>query len=757
MNNSLSHWFRRAFLAGGAAVSAVFAAERITIVADPGKFGTIEQAAKAEAKVDWWDDALADDAACTESFAALELRQFLARALRVPETGIVLATPAQIPSEGRVFLLCSDTDSWMAKAFPAAAAADFAPSNRESFRIRDFVEVVRTVTVIKGHDRVGALYGVYAYLDKLGVKFFGLGEKGVVLPAVAPALTSAVNAAESPDYLTRGFWAFEKRGDPEFFAWMARNRLNFWTVAPGLDHHLLKKLGLTLTGGWHNVQFACLAPTAEYPYHHAKFGDDHKPVDPYATSAEFLGDANHDGKLSYYEAHPEWYCYKNGKRSEGLGPEYGDNYCTSNADATHEFAKHLVEHCINGEWREADMVNFWMLDNGKWCDCDNCRKQGIYSDRLMSVMDTLLKALQQARHDGRLKRRVQLVSLAYHETLPAPQKPLPADFDYEDCAMTFFPIERCYAHPFADPTCTEVNADLLAKYEGWTKGPGRNYTGSIFIGEYYNVSSLHALPLVFTKVMAADIPWYFKNGARHFHYMHTLTQNWGTWTLNQVLMARLLWNTHTNVDRLVTDYFGSYYPTTTATSRQFYDELEYVSANCKALKHYVWTAEGQYSLRSKLTNPKLPLFPLEHLRYEAYHPILNDAPDVVEIEAAVGRARVQLDRAIAGCRDETERARLAEDAARFAYGEATYQFFFHLVRTAMNHRENKKDVAAKEFAEVRVLAGKLRQMVEPVKYAGLHASSANGLEATQAEKIFDYYAKIYGGPLSNGSATEAKP
>jgi hypothetical protein len=375
----------------------------------------------------------------------------------------------------------------------------------------------------------------------------------------------------------------------------------------------------------------------------------------------------------------------------------------------------------------------------------------------MAVMDTLLKALQQARADGRLKRRVQLVSLAYHETLPAPKKPLPADFDYEDCAMTFFPIERCFAHPFADPTCTEINADLLAKYEGWTKGPGRNYTGSIFIGEYYNVSSLHSLPLVFTRVMAADIPWYFKNGARHFHYMHTLTQNWGTWTLTQLLMARLLWNTRANVDRLVEDYFASYYPTATAAARQFYDELEYVSANAKALKHYVWTADGQYTLRSKLTNPKVPMFPLEHLHYEAYHPILNDAPDVVEIEAGVARARTQLDRALAACRNETERARLAEDAERFVYGEATYQFYFHLVRTAMYHREGKKDLAAREFSAVRELAERLRAMVEPVKYAGLHASGSNGFEATQGDKAFDFYAKIYGGPLSGGPASVVKP
>jgi hypothetical protein len=35
-----------------------------------------------------------------------------------------------------------------------------------------------------------------------------------------------------------------------------------------------------------------------------------------------------------------------------------------------------------------------------------------------------------------------------------------------------------------------------------------------------------------SRIMAADIPWYYCTGARHFHYMHTPTRLWGTWRLN---------------------------------------------------------------------------------------------------------------------------------------------------------------------------------------------------------------------------------
>ena len=54
--------------------------------------------------------------------------------------------------------------------------------------------------------------------------------------------------------------------------------------------------------------------------------------------------------------------------------------------------------------------------------------------------------------------------------------------------------------------------------------------------------------------MAADIPWYYRTGTRHFNYMHTPTHLWGTWTLNQYLLARLLWDAGTDTDALLKEY-----------------------------------------------------------------------------------------------------------------------------------------------------------------------------------------------------------
>src|SRR5262245_30275243 len=74
----------RLSLAAAAALSATLACAphpppvtAITLVTDPAPFRTIEEAAHAEARVDWWDRDSTDDDACTRSFAAVELARWL--------------------------------------------------------------------------------------------------------------------------------------------------------------------------------------------------------------------------------------------------------------------------------------------------------------------------------------------------------------------------------------------------------------------------------------------------------------------------------------------------------------------------------------------------------------------------------------------------------------------------------------------------------------------------------------------------------
>ena len=694
-------------------------AMQVAIVANPGPFAAIEEAAVSENKVNWWDDDFSDDRACTESFAATELAKYLIASSVADANRIELTSKLIMPDADNVFLIGSRQSNPLVNAYSRTKKDSFKID--QSFSIRAFRDGARTVTIIEGSDRIGTLYGVYAYLEILGFRFYGLGDKGIVFPKEIPVLPARLDIVSSPSYLTRGFPAWEAaHGNEEFFYWMARNRMNLWTAADPRVH-LLKKLGMKLSEGGHKFQNLFLNPQAQY-----------------------TGDAN-DAKLTYFEAHPEWFGLKKGKRVSAVR---GANFCTSNEDAVKELSSNLINSLIDGQYRYADIVYVWMIDgSGYWCQCENCEKLGSFSDRILKLIYDIDSHLKEAHRDGRLSRPVQLVSLAYLDTITPPTKPLPADFDYQNCLITFFPIYRCYAHTFADKKCTEVNQKILRDYKGWVEGKDRFFKGQMFIGEYYNVSAIKSLPVLYSRVISADIPWYYNNGARHFNYMHTPTRLWGTWTLNQYLLGRLLWDHKADSAEIIDEYFRLYYPTASQTTRQFYQHLEDAMANIKVLKHYVLdesNKDGRYSPRMKLLNDKEELFPFDHIKYDVYKPKLNDGPDVVEIVDLMRLARKDIDAALLECTDETEKLRLAEDERRFEYGELMTGFQYHLIRVVLFHRSGDEALASREFQYLDIYANRLKQIVDLVQVSSSHGNAKDGLEASYAQPIYEELAKRYG-------------
>jgi hypothetical protein len=705
----------------------------VTILANPGSFSDIGQAAASEEKVNWWDGNFSDDRACTECFAAMELLHFLPLCSVVPENTVQVQSSGTLPPTGDVILIGSRVSNPLVAAY--SLPDSIVLKTPESFCIRAFRDNNRTVTVIEGKDRVGTLYGVYRYLEQLGIRFYGLGETGTVYPKEKSRLPENLTIAGNPSFLTRGYHAWEDRGNNDFFLWMARNNINFWTAAEK-EIHLLKKLGMKCVDGGHMIQVLCLNPKTEYPYNHPKFkGDENKPRDPYAPGNEYTGDADGDGKLTCFEAHPEWYGLRKGKRSDNIKDDFGDNYCTSNPDATKELAKNVVQSLIDGPWKNVDILNFWMMDDiDRWCECGNCKKQGSCTDRLFLVVHAVLQELQKARKEGRLTREVEISSLAYLDTLTPPTRPLPAGFDYNHFSITYFPIDRCYNHTLADPSCTEYNERHRRTYEAWVAD--RLYTGTMFIGEYYNISYLRSLPVLYTRIMAADIPWYYKTGTRHFHYMHAPASQWGTWTLNQYLLGRLLWNAETDSDALVEEYFRQYYPTTSDITRSFYQNLEKGLESFKAFRYWGW--------KERVKNDAGNIFPKKHFRYEEYHPLTDDGIDLLEMKEYLARARTAIDAAFLRCADDKEKSRLLEDERRFAYGEAMYYFHYHLIRTALFHRSHNANLARREFADLARYAEKLRGITDLVQVSSSHANSPNGLEATQAVDVYKMFQEKYG-------------
>ena len=672
-----------------------------TIIVNFGSHPSAEAAGQSEANVNWLDADTSDDTICTESFAAVELQRYLRQMTGRPDDFAIADDDAKTP--GELILVGGPASNAASRRLAAALGIDdqqLTQSGPQGYRIKSAQADGRRVTMVAGGSRVGTLYGVYDLLHRLGCRWFGPDAFQEEIPSAA--WTPGFDVTERPAFSTRGFYIYEERGTPEFWHWMARNRLNDWCVQVK-NPALLRKLGFLLCCGTHDAQWLFFNPAEPYPYNHPRFdGDNDRPPDPYPVSDQYQGDADKDGKLSRFEAHPEWYPWEGGKRIPGVGQWGGTNFCTSHAGATEEFTKNYVRALIDGIYRGADIVNFWMLDGGKWCQCPNCQALGTATDRHLRLVYDFDRQIKKAQREQRLNRPVEVRFLVYADVLAPPTRPLPADFDYQSCTATFYPISRCFVHNFDHPTCPR-NVAYQKHLHGWAIAPDRHYRGQLVIGEYYNVSRFKSLPICFMHTMANDIPYYYKTGARSFQYMHVTTAHWGNKSLTNYQMARQLWDKDTDGEALWQDFFARRYGPAAETMRRFYESLEKMLSNVEPLKG--WST----NLASRLHAGAQDLFNESHLRYRREPGVECDAPTLVEMVEAGRACRALVDQAMALPLPERIKARIAEDERMFTYGERTLAYFDACAQAFELGRAGQLDEARRHFAEAKRVAELLRQ------------------------------------------------
>ncbi len=358
------------------------------ILVNPGRFASVEAAAQAEAAIDWSDPDSADGVACTECFAAIELQHYL-RKLTGRTDDFAISRDAANASDSI--------------AVGKMAAVSFNPDELAALGPEGYRIKTRTtpnnqrVWLIAGGGRVGTLYGVYDLLHRLGCRWFAPGEVHEEAPRIEKI--GDFDVTERPAFLTRGFLAWEDRGNPDFLLWMARNRLDYWCDADK-HHALMHKLGIRMGAGLHDAQPMFLNPSAPYPYAHPLFpASSDKPKDPYPVSSLYQGDADKDGKLSNFEAHPEWFALCDGKRVPGIpdAKQHGANFCVSNPNATAEFIKNQIQALIDGPYRDAEILRLWTIEHARWCECAECNALGTPTDQYLLLVHRLGQEIKKAR------------------------------------------------------------------------------------------------------------------------------------------------------------------------------------------------------------------------------------------------------------------------------------------------------------------------------------------------------------------------
>jgi hypothetical protein len=643
-------------------------------------FASVQEAAAGEPMVPWFKQSREDVArqeACTLSFAALELRHYLARMSKLVDQSSLQFKSLSDNSKGNLIAIESlalDTALSSFKRHIPPAVLEELRGGAERFAVVPVNIESRVVILLLGSDRVGALYAVYDFLEKLGVRWLGLGEENEYVPELE-RFQLREGYVEKPGFGLRGFWAFRKnRGTEQLFSWMGKNRLNVW----GADNLLpgMRKRGIKLVGGEHWVQ----------------------------EEAGFPG-----------------------------------NICQSAPSQLQRFVDKIVNLLADGLYQDLDILEYLPLDVGVRCEADT--SLGSPTDRDINAVHHLRQAIHSAYQAGRLDRDVPVFTLAYFDTVSPPTRPLPPDFDYQHTSVGFYPQrcfvhalddptcneawvmyekrpEGEYA--ISQPSNAQLNADLRL----WTDDKSL-YKGRVGYGDYYDRGILFNLPIPLMTLMARDYPYLHGLGVWDVRYMHVTTSDWATKTLTNYQFAKMLWNPNLDVPALLGEYFQTRYGPAARPMCDFYFHFERAMSNIMFIKM-------QFTERfNRIVKMKETLFIWQHLQLEPIHPGLNNGVSLKESVQELQTCREILDKTAHLPLPTLIRQRVTEDEKWFEYASHTMNFYYYLSRTYVRKVEGDIDGARREFDQVEKFAQLLREQHWPFLIPGIHApNQADELEAT---------------------------
>ncbi len=431
--------------------------------------------------------------------------------------------------------------------------------------------------ILKGVTRVGALYASYEFLKLQGYRWFEPGKEGTLIPK---GLKSLIVPEKELEFKTtaptaRGFTIDGRLNENEdIFRWMARNRLITYNNFPN-STKMQQKLGFIVHDGGH-IFTDILHPERYLP----------------------------SGK-TIWEEHEDWF----GLPSSGVRSRkwaQWTQFCVTNHDCLDFLSEELIR-AITDEWVEAEDIGVWGFDTwGEVCNCEKCKKLGNASDQNLYMASYFRDKINKATASGRIKRKIRMNLSCYEgsDTLFAPVNPIPQNLIDAGDNIGYAPIGRCYEHTLDDNSCS-YNSYYNSALQSWV-----NHSNHIIMmnNEYYNVSKMEDLPLLYTRTMQKDFIHYYNSGISGHTYMHIPMVNWGVRNLTEYVYANLAWDVYADVEKITSEYFNFRYGEFASEMKEIYEIIEEAGRRITS-----WRAWKDFSALEKMLkwDGAIPTKPLD--------------------------------------------------------------------------------------------------------------------------------------------------
>jgi len=485
-------------------------------------------------------------------FAAGELQGYIKR---ISGAQLVIEkAPDKTPASATIYLgpTCS------------IIASDLPPQPRYEGDDKFVLRTVNNNVCIAGCSPRATLFGVYAFLEELGCRWFLPHDPPGQLPSNDTIEWSTREIAQAPSF-------------PYRIAWI--------NMVPSDVNHLLDlffKQRLNICG----VKLQFLFGKNGKAYAKATFPEARRRGMEVLIGGHFFRELIPAKK--YFEDYPEWWPLIDGKRSvryqltETRYPSA--NLCVSNPEAVEKLLS-TIENKLVIPHPDVKLWAIWPNDGiGGWCECEKCRKIGTPTDQSYYIQNLIAQRIKKCRAG----KPTTYIALTYNQTSIAP------DFEriealtggkHTDYFWYSFMV-RCYHHRIYEGKECKQTASALRFPKAHEKGLSYNeynyhhfrryldhFKGNGFIYEYYWHPFLHACPRPLSDIISDEVPHFYKLGVKGMSNQGVIN-GFTPVALNYAVHTRLLWDHRQDVEELKREYMKTLYGQMWSKAAWIYDEFE---------------------------------------------------------------------------------------------------------------------------------------------------------------------------------------
>ena len=253
------------------------------------------------------------------------------------------------------------------------------------------------------------------------------------------------------------------------------------------------------------------------------------------------------------EQRPEFWPMIGGKRVSGYVQR-----CLSNPDlvklAIERVSQWLKEH------PEATIIDISQNDTGNWCQCPQCKAlddaEGSPSASIIKFVNTIAEAI-----DSHI--RYETLAYQYSRKPPKTIRPRP------NVIIRLCSIECCFAHPL-ESCPSEENRRFREDIQAW-----QLVAPVLYVWDYTTNFAHYLQPFPNFDVLQANVRFFVRHGVKGLFEQGNYSPggNGEMAPLRAYVLAKLLWNPDTDVQRHINDFLHGYYGRAAGAIRAYMELL----------------------------------------------------------------------------------------------------------------------------------------------------------------------------------------